>query len=330
MDAVPGVPGGKLTGGRKVVVDAQSHVVALVGSGCAAEEVIDAGVLVSGEVGLWIVFGNCLGNCILAADGDFVVLKRRADVVAGRGRIGPGGLRIVDGDQRAGSIEGLRKIALLLQVGRHGVEGLREGIFEEALPVVEEEGFLVHDGAAESYAVLILIKRGDRLAGLLGEVIIGVEDVVLNELPHVAVVFIGSAAADVIDEAAGGTAVFGIGVVGDDERFFGCIGRGDKGRAAAGLIFICGAVHLKVVRGGVSAAELHAAIGIGGGLEGAEAAEGANAGNEIDETVVVSAVEGKIDDGVLFNVGANQSGFLIESHGRRAYFHGGLRCAYLQ
>src|ERR1017187_7871317 len=107
----------------------------------------------------------------------------------------------------------------------------------QALVIAEEEGAILDDGAAERSSELIAAQRGN-----LGriELVAGVECAVAEELVGVAVELVAAGTRDCVDDSAGGLAVVGGGVAGDDGEFLNGVdaevAADDAARAAVGVV----------------------------------------------------------------------------------------------
>src|ERR1700684_3272336 len=107
-----------------------------------------------------------------------------------------------------------------------GIPFVAESVdFRKALVGAEEEGAVVKDGSADGSAELILLEVGARITGELREEIVGVEDVVADELPRRAVEVVGAGFADEVDVSAGAATVGCVEVGGLYAEFFDGVGR---------------------------------------------------------------------------------------------------------
>ncbi len=264
------------------VAEGERRVVEEVG----AEDAVFRGELVVDADGEEVFGGDLLADEVVLGDvarggGVLVGDGKEADVLLHGGVCDPG----------AGSVRE--------DVGGGGVgEVLADG-FE----VAEEEGVLLPDGAARGGAVLVAAERRRRGSGV--EVVSGVERAVAEEAVCRAVDPVGSAARDGVDDAAGGLAVLGGEVAGEDgelgDGVYAEVDADDGAGTAVGVVVDADAVEAVVVLRGPSSgdgdlgaeAAVAAACALVEGDLGGDAGDAGLQGGEIGPT---AAVEGKIAD----------------------------------
>ena len=177
------------------------------------------------------------------------------------------------GAGEAALVRGRGGLGALEQAGRrvrrwHGVDGSRGAALAEPFIVEEEEGLIRTNGATDGPAELVALER----RGASGEIVLGVEGAVADELVSRAVKFVGAFACDGRDDPTRGAAVVGSCVGGDDGELLNCVdAEGSTQRPAgtgAGVIVSGDAVETIVVLLRASAADrdLRANAAVGAGI----------------------------------------------------------------
>lgn len=287
------------------------------------EEVVLAGKLLSGEVGLGAIeLLGVDGDWIHAGGGNAIAGKGRAKELAGTGRVWGCGERVVNGAELAGGVKGFGEVTGFLFVCGEGHETLGGGELAAAFVDVKEEGFVLavvdlgdDERAAEAGAVFVALEGAELAAAGVGEVAIGIHAAVAEEFEDAAVEGIGAGLGGDGEDAAAGAAVFGAVGVGLDTEFFDAFDGGDGAVGvhvgSVGIHRDGDAIHHDGVRGIATAIHGETSDGFEAFTDAAVTASGAEAHDargERCETEDVASVEREVDDALVFNDAAKGGG----------------------